>query len=190
MGKGVPETERKRLYILLIAADRERLHDISSALRASNTRCQLMMIPTGPQTLPYLRREGRYVEAPAPDLILFDAVDVDDAAICMIRKIKGEAAVKDIPVVLLARDESMHKLEGICLGETCYTAFSPVDLASFFQAMNAISPGRFMQAISHLENFGFVLVRMPERAGRGDAVEPAPAPERPARRAQPLIRSV
>lgn len=154
----------ERLNIVLVSDHKDCMEVISAALKASNTRCRLMMIAAGPQTMPYLRREGRYAEAPRPHLILFDAVNADGRTVGLLRKIKGETALGSLPLVLLTSDESMHVVEDIRCGETRYTAFSPVNLDSFLDALNSINTGRFMQAIALLETFGFVLVRMPERA--------------------------
>ncbi len=171
--------QRERLNILLISADTGSVSVVTSALERSGTRCRLMMIKPGTSTMQYLRREGRYAEAPIPDLILFDAVDLDAAAISLLKKIKADAEIRATPIVLLANEESMIALDDAWSGEDGYTAFSPVELDSFLNALNAIKTRRFMDAISLLENFGFVLVRMPETADELSAPTGSGAPARP-----------
>ena len=121
----------------------------------------------------YLRREGRYVEAPVPDLIFFDAIDLDPSAISLLKKMKADSEVRSTPIVLLANDDSLAALDDVWAGDDNYAAFSPVELDSFLSALNAIKTQRFMDAISLLENFGFVLVRMPE-ANEGLAAHARP----------------
>lgn len=153
-----------RLNILLIADNTDSIQVIRQALEASNTRCRLLMVGVGPSTLAYLRREGPYAEAPIPDLILFDVVDADAESLMVLKRIKGDPKFQSLPIVLLTNDDAGIALDDMQLGRNRYTAFSPVDLDSFLGALNAIQPNRFMHAISLLENFGFVLVRMPEPA--------------------------
>ena len=171
--------QRERLNFLLISADTGSIGVVTSALERSGTRCRLMMIKLGTSTMPYLRREGRYAEAPIPDLILFDAVDPDSAAISLLKKMKADPAISATPIVLLANEESMAALDDAWSGEDGYTAFSPVELDSFLNALNAIKTRRFMDAISLLENFGFVLVRMPETIDEATAPAGSGAPARP-----------
>ncbi len=154
--------QRERLNFLLISANTGSIGVVTSALERSGTRCRLMMIKLGAGTMQYLHREGRYAEAPIPDLIFFDAVELDAAAISLLKKMKADPEIRTTPIVLLANEDSMTTLDEIWAGEDGYTAFSPVELDSFLNALNAIKTRRFMDAISLLENFGFVLVRMPE----------------------------
>ena len=177
-------TTEQRLNILLIADNSECIRSIRSALEASNTRCRLLMVGVGPSTLAYLRREGPYAEAPVPDLILFDAVDAEPSAMAVLKRIKTDTGFRSLPIVLLTNSESEAALEDLQLGQTRYTAFSPVDLESFLSALNAIQPSRFMHAISLLENFGFVLVRMPEASAMPDFDETPDFTARPLVRAQ------
>ena len=154
--------QRKRLNFLLVSATSGSINVVTGALERSGTRCRLMMVKPGPSTLQYLRREGRYAEAPAPELIFFDAVGLDSAGTSLLGKMKADPQIRTTPIVLLTNDESLEALERLAPGKDDYTAFSPVELDSFLNALNAIKTRRFMDAISLLENFGFVLVRMPE----------------------------
>lgn len=161
--------QRERLNFLLISATSGSINVVTGALERSGTRCRLMMVKLGPTTLQYLRREGRYAEAPVPDLIFFDAIGLDAAGVSLLGKMKEDPQIRTTPIVLLTNDESLEALEHFAPGKDHYTAFSPVELDSFLNALNAIKTRRFMDAISLLENFGFVLVRMPEAADDGMA---------------------
>lgn len=152
----------ERLNILLIANNPASIDLIREALETSNTRCRLLMVGAGPTTTTYLRREGPYAEVPKPDLILFDIVGADSESLAVLKRIKENALFRSMPIVLLTNDDGDVALDDIHLGRQRYSTFSPVDLDSFLTALNAIQPTRFMEAISLLENFGFVLVRMPE----------------------------
>ncbi|MEM7503783.1 MAG: hypothetical protein AAF417_17155 [Pseudomonadota bacterium] len=154
----------ERLNILLIANNPTSIELIRDALETSNTRCRLLKVGAGPMTTTYLRRDGPYAEAPKPDLILFDIVGADSETLAVLKRIKENALFRSMPIVLLTNEEGDAELDDIHLGRRSYSTFSPVDLDSFLSALNAIQPMRFMEAISLLENFGFVLVRLPEAA--------------------------
>lgn len=168
-----------RLNILLIADNTDSIRVIRGALESSNTRCRLLMVGVGSSTLDYLRQEGPYADAPIPDLILYDIVDAEPESITVLKRIKADANFKAMPIVLLTNDDAAPAVEDIQLGRTQYTTFSPVDLESFLSALNAIQPNRFMHAISLLENFGFVLVRMPDTPLAGERDDDVELPVRP-----------
>lgn len=153
-----------RLNILLVASNGYSSAVVRQALETSNTRCRLLKVGVGRKTLSYLRKEGSYADAPTPDLVLFDLLNADATSTQVLSEIRGDPQFRSLPVVLLTSEESDLPFDEITLGNTNYTTFSPVDLDSFLNALNAIRPNRFMQAISLLEKFGFVLVRMPELA--------------------------
>jgi CheY-like chemotaxis protein len=155
-------TERRRLDLLLVGSNSDTVRIVTAALRRSQTRCQLSTIPLGTRTLTCIRGDGQDAKRLRPDMILFDAVDADAGTLRILKAIKAEPGCQDLPIVLLSRDDSAEVLEDLQVGETRYTAFSPVDLDSFLNALNAMNANRFMQAISLLENFGFVLVRVPD----------------------------
>lgn len=156
--------DRQRLNILLIAGDYDCSDTVTAALRSSQTRCRLLVIPQDRKALPCLRREGRFADAPEVDLVLFDAQDTDSQDVALLQSIRTDRALGSLPVVLLTGRNPAPALEEMLTADSPYTAFSPVDLDSFLSSLNAIDPARFMRAISLLENFGFVVVRMPEPA--------------------------
>lgn len=177
-----------RLNILLIADNADSIRVIREALESSNTRCRLLMVGVGPTTLAYLQQEGPYAEAPTPDLVMFDVVGGDPESLKVLKRIKSDAKFRSLPIVLLTGETIALGLEEMEYGTDRYTAFSPVDLDSFLTALNAIQPARFMHAISLLENFGFVLVRMPETETENASSESA-ARRRRKPQSQPLLQA-
>lgn len=153
---------KQRLNILLIGNNSETARTVTDALRTSNTRCHLSSAPLGARALACIRGEDKYKNRPRPDMILLDAVNADGATIRILKAIKSEPGCENLPVVVLSCDDSVELLDDLQVGDTRYAAFSPVDFNSFLDALNAMNTARFMQAIALLENFGFVLVRVPE----------------------------
>ena len=157
----MPET-RRRLNLVLVSSRRSCVEAMTESLRSGNVRCRLLAVAQDSQTLPYLRRDGRYRGAPTPDLVLFDAVDPGPTSLPLLKKIKAESGLRSTPVVVLTNDRSRRLIEAVKIGRVNYTAFAPVNLDSFLRALSAIRTSHFIQAISRLEHFGFVLVRMPD----------------------------
>lgn len=157
----MPET-RTRINLVLVSSRRSCVEAMTESLRSGNVRCCLLAVAQGGETLPYLRRDGRYRSAPTPDLVLFDAVDPGPTSLPLLKKIKAESGLRSTPVVVLTNDRSRKLIEAIKIGRVNYTTFAPVNLDSFLRALSAIRTSHFVQAISRLEHFGFVLVRMPD----------------------------
>ena len=149
------------VHILLIQNQESTLRTIQQALESNKTRCRLQMVGICNGTLSYLRREKPYADAPVPDLVLFDLSDAAPASIAVIKTIKADKHCRSLPMVLLTSEGSEDDVVKLVSKPGQDNAFSPVDLDSFIKALNSFKPDRFMHAVTLLENFGYVLVRMP-----------------------------
>ena len=155
------KNDENRVRILLIQNQESTLRTVQRTLELNKTRCQLHMVGIGPATLNYLRREEPYADAPTPDLVLFDLSDAAPASIEVVKAIKADNRCHSLPMVLLINEGSEDKVVKLVSKRGQDNAFSPVDLDSFIKALNSFKPDRFMHAVTLLENFGYVLVRMP-----------------------------
>lgn len=155
---------KNRINILLIQNQSDTLHSVQRALEANKTHCRLQMVGTGSTTLSYLRRDDPYANAPVPDLVLFDLTSAAPAAISVVRAIKADQHCQSLPMVLLTSDDSEEALVKLVSKRENDTAFSPIDLDNFVKALNSFKPDRFMHSVRLLENFGYVLIRMPDSA--------------------------
>jgi two-component system response regulator len=153
--------QEHRTNILLIQNQPSTLRTVQRTLESNQTRCRLQMIGICGGTLAYLRRDEPYSDTPVPDLVLFDVSDADPTAISMVKAIKADKQCRALPMVLLTSDGSEDSVVKLVSKSGSENAFSPVDLDSFVKALNSFKPDRFMHAVALLENFGFVLVRMP-----------------------------
>lgn len=151
-----------RMDILLIQNQQSTLRSVHSALASNKTRCTLMSCMIGQQTLSYLRRHGKYAEAPIPDLILFDLTDAAAESIAIVKSIKADEHCRSLPLVLLTSEHSEDALDKLVRKCGKDAAFSPIDLNSFVRALNSFKPERFAHAVTLLEKFAYVLVRMPD----------------------------
>ena len=92
----------------------------------------------GVEALAFLRREGRHGKAPRPALIV---LDLNLPRLCgreVLAVIKGDAALRCIPVVVLTTSQAEEDvLAAYNLHANCYVA-KPPDLDSFLLAIRSI----------------------------------------------------
>ncbi len=153
--------QQRRVNILLIQNQATTLSTVQHSLESNQTRCRLQMIGVCSATLAYLRRDKPYCDTPVPDLVLFDMSDASPTSVSVVKAIKADKQCQSLPMVLLTSEDSEDEVVKLVSKRGKENAFSPVDLDSFIKALNSFKPDRFMHAVSLLENFGFVLVRMP-----------------------------
>lgn len=71
------------------------------ALKSGGVEVDLQIATTGPDALAYLRREGKHANARRPDLILLDLNLPGISGLDVLREIKIDQDLLDIPVVIL-----------------------------------------------------------------------------------------
>ena len=108
------------------------------ALEESRMRHHLHAVEDGVEALAFLRREGRFSNAPRPDLILLDLNLPRKDGREVLSEIKGDASLKSIPVVILTTsqaEEDIHR--AYLLNANCYVS-KPVDLDQFIKVVRTI----------------------------------------------------
>ncbi len=135
--------------ILLVEDNPGDVRLTREALSESKLVNNLYVVEDGVEAMAFLRREGRFADAPAPDLILLDLnlprMDGREA----LRQIKQDDALKRIPVVVLttsSADEDI--LKTYALHANCYVT-KPVDFVQFAKVVKSV------------EDFWFTIVRLP-----------------------------
>ena len=119
------------------------------ALKDGKVRNDLSVVGDGVEALAFLQREGKYADAPRPDLILLDLnlPRMDGRELLAI--IKQDENLKRIPVVVLTTSEAeVDVLRGYDLNANCYIT-KPVDLDKFITVIKAI------------EDFWLTIVKLP-----------------------------
>ena len=75
------------------------------SLRDAQTPCNLRAVGDGTEALAYLRREGRYADAPRPDLVLIDLNMPRMDGHELLSEMKNDPNLRRIPVVILTHSE-------------------------------------------------------------------------------------
>lgn len=121
------------------------------ALKEAKVLNNLSAVTDGVEAMAFLRNEGKYKDAPMPDLILLDLNLPKKDGKEVLAEIKEEPKLRHIPVVILTISDDEHDiLQSYDLHANCYIT-KPVDLE------------RFMAVIRSVEDFWLSVVKLPPR---------------------------
>lgn len=119
------------------------------ALRDSKVLNNLNVVQDGVEALAFLHREGKYADAPRPDVVLLDLNLPKKDGRQVLEVIKSDPALKRIPVVIITSSEAEQDImRTYDLHANCYVA-KPVDL------------DQFIKVIQSIENFWLTIVKLP-----------------------------
>lgn len=109
------------------------------ALRESKLSNNLSVCGDGVEAMAFLRREGKYADAPRPDLILLDLNLPKMSGREVLAAIKADADLRRIPVVVITSSEAEQDiLATYDLHVNCYVT-KPVDLEQFIKVVRSVS---------------------------------------------------
>ena len=143
------------LNILLVEDDPADVELTSEALKDSKLWIKLRTVEDGEEAMAFLRRKGKYQDAPEPDLVLLDLNLPKKDGREVLKEIKEDPDLKHIPVVILTTSSSEKDIvRTYHLGANCYIT-KPVGLDQFISVVSAI------------DNFWFTVVKLPGRCKNG-----------------------
>ncbi len=112
----------------------------------------ISVAPDGVEAMAFLRRQGKYVGAPQPDLVLLDLNLPKKDGREVLAEIKNDKDLRCIPVVVLTTSCAEEDvLKAYDLHANCYVA-KPVDLE------------QFVDAVRYLEGFWLTVAKLPSAA--------------------------
>lgn len=107
------------------------------ALRECGVAHNLSVTPDGMEAVAFLRKEGKYADAPRPDLIFLDLNLPKKDGREVLAVVKEDPELKRIPVVVLTSSEAENDiLKSYDLHANCYVA-KPVDLDDFVKVIQS-----------------------------------------------------
>lgn len=137
------------IEILLVEDNPADVQLTIEALKDAKVQNHLSVAEDGVQAMEFLRREGKFADAPRPDLILLDLNMPRKNGREVLNEIKLDETLKTIPVVVLTTSEAEQDIiKSYRLNANCYVT-KPVD---FFQ---------FMKVIKAIEDFWLCIVQLP-----------------------------
>ncbi len=138
------------IQILLVEDNPDDVDITVEALKDAKVRNRLYVVPDGVEALQFLRREGKYTNAPRPDLILLDLNLPRKDGREVLAEIKSDENLIVIPVVVLTTSEAEEDI-----------------LRSYRLHVNAyitkpVGFEQFVEIVRKIEDFWFTVVKLPK----------------------------
>jgi CheY-like chemotaxis protein len=109
------------------------------ALRSHKVQNNLHVVGDGEEAMAFLRKEGKYANAPRPDIILLDLNLPRKDGREVLADIKSDPNLKTIPVVVITSSEAEQDvIKSYNLNANCYVT-KPVNLDQFIKVVQSIN---------------------------------------------------
>ena len=145
------EVPSRPFEILLVEDSPDDVELTKESLKEGRLLHNLSVVGNGEDAMAFLRRQGEYIDAPRPDIILLDLNLPRKNGREVLAEIKADEHLKLIPVVVLTTsDAEQDVLKSYQLHANSYIT-KPVGLDQFITVINS------------LEDFWLSVVRLPER---------------------------
>jgi CheY-like chemotaxis protein len=146
-----PDNKSRTIVILLVEDNPGDARLTMEAMRDTKMSNLIHVVEDGVEAMTFLRREGRYSEAPRPDLILLDLNLPKKDGRAVLAEIKTDPDLKRIPVVVLTTSNAEEDvLKAYDLHANAYVS-KPGDLQ------------QFMKIVALIDEFWFNVVTLPNR---------------------------
>ena len=145
------ENDTRSIEILLVEDNPGDARLTIEAMREAKVRNRMHVVEDGVEAMAFLRRQGRYGEAPRPDLILLDLNLPRKDGREVLAEVKADPDLKRIPVVILTTSRAEEDvIRAYDLHANCYVT-KPVDLA------------QFMKIVAQIDEFWVNVVTLPRK---------------------------
>ena len=135
--------------ILLVEDNPGDVRLTQEALKESKVTNNLSVAEDGVEALAFLKREGKYADAPRPDLLLLDLNLPKKDGRELLEEIKANESLRCIPVVVLTTSKAEEDiLRMYNQHANCYIT-KPIDF------------DQFIEVIKSIENFWLTIVKLP-----------------------------
>ncbi len=142
-------TRGEPIEILLVEDDENDANMTMDALRDGRVRNRISHVEDGIEAMAFLRREGKYANAPRPDLILLDLNMPRKNGREVLEDVKSDPDLRCIPVVVMtSSDDEKDVLGAYQRHVNCYV-IKPLDL------------DQFVAVVKSIESFWFTIVKLP-----------------------------
>ena len=144
----------KPIEILLVEDNPGDIRLTQEAFKDGKLLNKLHVVEDGMEALAFLNREGKYTDAPRPELILLDLNLPRKDGRDVLAEIKVDRDLKRIPVVILTTSRSEEDiLRSYDLNANCYIT-KPVEL------------DKFIEIVKSIEDFWLTIVKLPTEGKR------------------------
>ena len=130
-GTNDSQTVGRPMEILMVEDSLVAARLTMGALSKGNIQHRMSWLKTGEDSLEFLRREGKYVLAPRPDLILLDLGLPGISGKDVLANVKENESIKGIPVVVLTASTDPEDRADVEHFDVAAYLTKPVDLEKF-----------------------------------------------------------
>ena len=132
------ESNTRSIEILLVEDNPGDARLTLEAMREAKMSNRIHVVEDGVEAMEFLRRQGRFGDAPRPDLILLDLNLPKKDGREVLAEVKADPVLKRIPVVVLTTSRAEEDvLRAYDLHANCYVT-KPVDLEQFMRIVSLI----------------------------------------------------
>lgn len=132
------QNNTRSIEILLVEDNPGDARLTLECMREAKVRNRMHVVEDGVEAMEFLRRQGRFGDAPRPDLILLDLNLPRKDGRAVLAEVKADPDLKRIPVVILTTSRAEEDvLRAYDLHANCYVT-KPVDLAQFMKIVALI----------------------------------------------------
>jgi len=136
--------------ILLVEDNPGDVRLTKEAMKEGKIRNNLSVASDGVEAMAFLRREGKYADAPRPDVVLLDLNLPKKDGRSVLKEIKEDPNLRRIPVVILTSSKADEDvLNSYDLHANCYIT-KPGDLEQFIEVVKSV------------EDFWLQIVKLPK----------------------------
>lgn len=140
----------KLIEILLIEDNIADIRLITEVLKSFEAPKDIYHVKDGIEAMNFLRQQGEYKNLPKPDIIILDINLPNKSGFEVLKEIKEDEKLKNIPVVVLSTSNSMEDInKSYFLQANCYIT-KPIELDDF------------VKAVKKIEDFWFSTADLPE----------------------------
>ncbi|MBF0484088.1 MAG: response regulator [Candidatus Omnitrophica bacterium] len=142
------------IEILLVEDSPADVRLTKEALKEEKLHMNLHVVGDGVEAMQFLHKEGKYANAPRPDLILLDLNLPKKDGREVLKEIKEDKNLKSIPTVILTvskAEEDVFKTYN--LHANCYIT-KPLDL------------NQFSRVVQSIKDFWLTIVKLPANGGK------------------------
>lgn len=128
-----------KLIVLLVEDEAADAHLVRLAFEEGQVLVDLQHVSDGVEAFAFLRRQGAYATVPTPDLILLDLNMPRMDGRQFLQKIKADAALQQLPVVVLTTSDVERDMLDSYTHSVAGFIVKPVNVDDFIKVVRGIS---------------------------------------------------
>ena len=129
---------RVQFEVLLVEDNPSDVELVREALAVWSSPTRLNVVDDGEKALRYVRRIAPYADAPVPELILLDLNLPKKDGLEVLRELKGDARLAQIPIIVLTTSDRENDVKkAYALHANCYLT-KPLEIDDFIAKVRAI----------------------------------------------------